>query len=260
MIYQLYSINNFILDLIVILTCYAYVLITIIIPITLKKKEKISSFAARKTVHLLAGLVVLLVPFFSKPIGTLWAILIATSLTIVVYKSEKGSHVKLLDDFYQAIGEEAEEKLQRAYLQGPFHYCVSITLLVTIFAITGFVIDQMYIAISGILIMIISDTLASVVGKKYGKTKINISWTGTTRSLEGSLVFFITALLLSFCSLFLFGFLPGMLNLATVIIDSLIIALIGTIVELLSPSTWDDLTVPLITSLLFFILVNFILI
>jgi len=237
------------------------VIITIIIPITLKKKGKISSFAARKTVHLLAGLVVLLVPFFSKPMGTLWAILIATSLTIIVYKSEKGSKVKLLDDLYQAIGEEAEEKLQRAYLQGPFHYCVSITLLVTIFAITGFIVDQMYIAISGILIMIISDTLASVVGKKYGKRKINISWTGTTRSLEGSLVFFITAFLLSFSSLFVFGYiLTNMLTPMVVIIDSLIIASIGTIVELLSPSTWDDLTVPLVTCLLFFILVNFIMI
>lgn len=240
---------------------------TIIIPITLKKKDKISSFTARKAVHLLAGLVVILVPFFTRPLGTFWAVLIAFSMTIIVYKSEKGSKVKLLEDFYQAIGEEAEEKLKRAYLQGPFHYAVSITLLVSIFAIIqliGFIIpiipwqNQMYVAISGLLILFISDTLASLVGKKYGKIKINLSWTGTVRSLEGSLVFFISAFLLAFFSLFIFGYLASTLTLPAVIIYSIIIAAIGTIVEILSPSTWDDLTVPIITTIIFFIFTNFI--
>ncbi len=255
----MYLTNNFMHDMTVLLICYSYVIATIMIPITLKKKGKVSSFTARKMVHLLAGLVVLLVPFFTFPIGRLWAVLIAMSLTLIVYKSEKGSKVKMLNDLYQSIGEDAEDKLKRAYLQGPFHYCVSITLLVTIFAIVGlWGIDQMYFAISGILIMIISDTLASIVGKKYGKRKITLSWTGTTRSFEGSSVFFITAFFLSFSSLFFFGFLlTSTLTLPAVIIYPMIIAAIGTLIELFSPSTWDDLTVPIITTLLFFVLVTF---
>lgn len=49
---------------------------------------------------------------------------------------------------YNEIGEVAEEKLKRFYLQGPFHYCVSITFLVVIFVIVGFWEDQMYLPIS----------------------------------------------------------------------------------------------------------------
>ena len=173
-------------DLVILAIAYIYVLANILIPVTLKKKDKISKYVARKWVHLLAGLVVYVVPFF---INKWWAVFVAGSLTLVVFFSEKGSKVKLLDDLYEAISEEQEEKLKRKFLQGPFNYCVSITVLVTIFVIIA--PNQMYLPIAGITIMIIADTLASILGKKYGKHDINLSWTGTIRTLEGSLVFFI---------------------------------------------------------------------
>jgi dolichol kinase len=238
-------------DLLLLLFTFIYVFATILIPVQLKKRDIISKFQARKAVHLLAGLAVLTAPYYSWP----WfAVILAGSMTILTLLSSKKSNVKQLKELYDSIGEEAEEKA--GYLQGPFHYCLSITILITIFVI--FAPNQMYFPIAGILLMIISDTLASIIGKKYGKRKIKIPWVKTTRSLEGSLAFFISGFLLCF---FAFSFL-GVSNPITQIhlprevalLYSLITSALATIVELLSPSTWDDLTIPIATVVIVFLL------
>ena len=238
-------------DLLLVLIAYIYVFATILIPVYLKKKEKISKFQARKVVHLFAGLTVLTTPYFGWP---WWAVIIAGSLTILVLMSSKKSKVKQLKDLYDSIGEEAEEKV--GYLQGPFHYCISITVLVLVFVI--FAPKQMYFPIAGILLMIISDTLASVVGKRYGKHKIKIPWIKGIRSIEGSLAFFVSGFILCF---FAFTFL-GVTNpltqthigLVDALVYSLITSLLATFIEISSPSTWDDLTVPILTTIIIFLI------
>jgi len=256
----MYTTADFLYDLMLVGIAYGYVLLMIMIPVFLKKKDLISKFVARKMVHLFAGLVVLIVPFFIMPY---YAIFIALSLTVVVYFSSKDSSVKMLKDLYESIGEEEEEdiksrllKKKRSYLQGPFHYCFSITLLVTIFVI--FAPHQLYFPIAGILIMIISDTLASMVGKRIGKMKIKVPWVRTERTLEGSLTFFVSALILCFLSFYTFGLVSPnsqqQLSFETIIFYSFITAALGTVIELLSPSTWDDLTVPIATTFIIFLL------
>jgi dolichol kinase len=252
-----YNISTLLIDLVVVLIAFIYVGISIIVPLELYKKEKVSKFQARKIVHLFAGLAVLATPFFTwKLFGTI----IAGLLTIVTLLSSKKSKVKKLKELYDTIGEDAEEKLERPYLQGPFHYCLAITLIITIAAI--FFPEQIYFAIAGILIMIVSDTLASLVGTKYGKHFINFSWTKTTRSLEGSLILLLSAYILSFLAFFIFGFLnigstQLSLSIGEVILYSLLTGLVATFIELLSPSTWDDLTIPIFTTLIIFLIVYF---
>ncbi len=248
---------SLITDLIIVLIAYLYILLIIFIPMTLKKRDVISKFTARKLVHLFSGLIVLIVPFLS---WSYFAIIIAGSITIITYFCSSDSKIKPLKELYDTIGEKAEENVgmlrRRSYLQGPFHYSLSITLLITFFVI--FAPNQFYFPIAGILIMIISDTLASMVGKKIGRIKIKLSWTKSERTLEGSLTFFITAFILCLVILSLFGLIITTtqipLTIEQVIIYSLIISALGTLIELISPSTWDDLTVPIGTTLIFFIL------
>ncbi|MBY9019680.1 MAG: hypothetical protein KGD67_01385 [Candidatus Lokiarchaeota archaeon] len=242
---------NVLLDLLILLLTYIYVFATILIPVQLKKRDKITKFQARKAVHLFAGLAVLTTPYYSWP---WWAVILAASITILTLLSSKKSNVKQLKELYDSIGEEAEEKV--GYLQGPFHYALSITLLVTIFVI--FAPDQMYFPISGILLMIISDTLASIIGKNYGKRKINLSWVNTTRSLEGSIAFFISGFVLCFFAFTFLGVSNPItqvhLSLEVALLYSLITSALATIIELVSPSTWDDLTIPIATVLCVFLL------
>jgi dolichol kinase len=240
-------------DLLLLLLTYAYVFACIIIPVQLKQRDKISKFTARKMVHFLAGLSVLSTPFFTYPF---FAIVIAGSLTIVTYFASKESKVKTLKDLYDSIGEEAEEQLKRKFLQGPFNYCLSILILVTIFVI--FAPHQLYFPIAGILIMIIGDTLAAIVGKRWGRIKIKFPWTGP-RTVIGSAAMFISAFLLSLGSFWYFGYFNPLtqtpLTWDIIILYALITAVLATIIELLSPSTWDDLTVPLLSTLIIYLLV-----
>jgi len=238
---------NILLDLLILLLTYIYVFATILIPVQLKKRDKITKFQARKAVHLLAGLAVLSAPFYSWP---WWAVLLAGSMTLLTLLSSKKSSVKQLKDLYDSIGEEAEEKV--GYLQGPFHYCLSITILITIFVI--FAPDQMYFPIAGILLMVISDTLASIIGKKYGKIKIKLPWIKTTRTLEGSIAFFISGFLLCFVAFTFFGVSNPITSLEIALLYSLITSALATIIELASPSTWDDLTIPIATVVCVFLL------
>jgi dolichol kinase len=245
--------TNIFTDLGIVGLTFFYILLTIFIPLILYKKEKITKFAARKSVHMFAGLAVLSSPFYFWPF---WPTIIAGTLTILVYFSSKESKVKQLKDLYDAISEEQEEGLKRAFLQGPFFYCLSITSLVLIFGI--FAKDQFYFPIAGVLIMIVADTLASVIGKRWGKIGISLPWTNSKRTLEGSLTFFITAFLLCFLSFFLFGLLiPSFqepLALPTILMYSLITSAMATIIELISPSTFDDLTVPIGSTLIIYLL------
>ncbi len=244
-----YSLADFSSDLVFIGIAYGYILLTILIPVYLKKKDLISKFLARKIVHLFAGLVVLIVPFFILP---LHAVFVAASLTVAVYFSSRDSSVKQLQELYESIGEEAEESIGR--LQGPFCYSISITVLIAIFVV--FAPTQLYFPICGILIMIVSDTFASVVGKKFGSIRLSLAYTGSQRTLEGSLTFLVSAFLLCFTAFYFFGlFNPisqRVLTIDLVIAYSLATALAGTLIELFSPSTLDDLTVPIVTTMVIF--------
>jgi dolichol kinase len=244
---------NIFTDLGIVGIAYFYILLTIFIPVILYKKEKITKFTARKAIHIFAGLAILTSPFYFWPF---WPTIIAGTLTIFVYFSSKKSKVKQLKDLYEAISEEQEEKLKRAFLQGPFFYCLSITSLVLIFGVLA--PSQFYFPIAGILLMIVADTLASVIGKRWGKIGISLPWTNSKRTLEGSLTFFITAYLLCFLSFYLFGLLiptfQDPLPLQTILIYSLITSAIATIIELISPSTYDDLTVPLGSTIIIYLL------
>ena len=244
--------NQIISDLGIVGITYFYVILTIFIPLILYKKGKISKFSARKAIHLTAGLSILSSPFYHWPF---WPTIIAGTLTLFVYFSSKDSKVKQLKDLYDAISEEQEEGLKRAFLQGPFFYTLSITSLVFIFGLVA--PDNFYFPIAGILIMIISDTLASVIGKRWGKINISLPWTNSKRTVEGSLTFFITAFPLCFLSFFLFGLLIPVqkpLLFITILIYSLITSGSATIIELISPSTYDDLTVPLGSTFIIYLL------
>jgi len=245
--------NGILTDLGIVGFTFFYVILAIFIPLILYKKEKITKFSARKSIHMFAGLAILSSPFYFWPF---WPTIVGVSLTIFVYFSAKESKVKQLKDLYDAISEEQENGLKRAFLQGPFFYCISITLLVLIFAI--FAPDQFYFPIAGVLIMIVADTLASVIGKRWGKISLCLKYTNSKRTLEGSLTFFGTAYLLCFLSFYLFGLLiptfQDPLNLPTILIYSLITSAIATIIELISPSTYDDLTVPIGSTIIIYLL------
>ena len=94
-----------------------------------------------------------------------------------------------------------------------------------------------------------TDPAAASIGRKYGKYHISIPWVGSKRTIEGSLTFFFVALILSLMSFGFFGsILPGnsmVLDMGLIILFSVSLSLISTGLELISPSKYDDLIIPL---------------
>lgn len=95
-----------------------------------------------------------------------------------------------------------------------------------------------------VLIMGYGDGLAALVGAKWGKKKLPIKF--ATKSYLGTLVMALVSFGITLAGLLLYS--P--LGLGVIVAISLLIALVGAIVEALTPFALDNISVPLICALL----------
>jgi len=107
--------------------------------------------------------------------------------------------------------------------------------------------DNNLIFILPILLLGISDPLAGLIGTYYRNRikKITLFNYHLDKTILGSSVFFISTLIISLLTLYFYDY-----ELSKLLFPSILIALVTTITELLSPYGTDNLTVPLITVLL----------
>ncbi|MHA1897452.1 MAG: diacylglycerol/polyprenol kinase family protein [Promethearchaeota archaeon] len=229
-------------DIILLIIGFSYTLSIMLICLILKSKGKITGHTARKIIHLLAGFSVFIFPFLNNPF---LALIVSIIFLIMTRISKPETPV------FELMAEKDERQV--GYLAGPFSYALSINILVFIF---GFIPQYFYFAASSILVMMISDTFAAFIGRKYGKHEVHLKYTGTVRTLEGSLGLFVSAFILSFFVFLFFGVLypykTNAMSLSWATFLSFLTALNSTIIELISPSNLDDLTVPITGALITF--------
>jgi len=120
---------------------------------------------------------------------------------------------------------------------GTVYYAISLLIL----AFLSFSYKVPYLGGIGILVMGYGDGFAALVGSKYGKHSFKKF--GLSKSLEGSITVFVFALLIS-------GIFFGIYSPSLWLLKALIIALSATIIELLSPNGFDNLSLPLLVSLI----------
>ena len=235
-------------DFILLACAFLYVAIIIGISIILKKTDIITSHAARKIVHLFAGFAVFIVPFLK--FSPFLALII--SVSVLIFTRFAGPK-NIGKPVFEAIAEKDEH--EKGYLSGPFSYALAINILVFIFSFPS-AVRYFYFPASSIMVMMISDTAAAWIGRKWGKHKIDLKYTKTVRTVEGSLTMFITAFILSFFGFSFFGhWFPNSvqeMEYYWIAVLSLLLAVNSTVVEIFSPSNIDDLTVPITGCLLTF--------
>lgn len=117
---------------------------------------------------------------------------------------------------------------------GLVFYAVSYTFLALFFA------SRPYVIAAGILPMAYGDSVASIVGEKYGRRKYKLI---ADKSLEGSIVMFFASLLSFTGSLFFFSLLYSF-PVFEKIFPAFAVATMTTLVESASPLGFDNLTVP----------------
>ena len=118
---------------------------------------------------------------------------------------------------------------------GEFMFPVAVGISALIF-LTAFVQAFQY----GILILTFSDPAAGIIGSRYGKHKISLL--GDNKSAEGSLAFFVTALISTI-------FFIGVSDIE--IYKIILITLVLTITELISIRGFDNLSLPIVSGSLF---------
>jgi dolichol kinase len=138
---------------------------------------------------------------------------------------------------------------------GTVYFALSITLLFLVFWRTNSPDDKGYIAAAGTMAMTWGDSMAAIIGKRFGRHRYHVA--GGTRSWEGSAAMFVAAAISMFLTLVL---VPGSalgpltLPLATgvALAAALTGALVAAVAEAFSPAGMDNLSVPLLAGAVVF--------
>ncbi|RAM52655.1 MAG: phosphatidate cytidylyltransferase [Hapalosiphonaceae cyanobacterium JJU2] len=189
---------------------------------------KPDSEIVRKIVHIGTGNVILLAWWLKIPaIAGITASVLASAVTLLSYR------FPILPGI-NSVG-------RRSF--GTFFYSMSIGVLVAWF----WYLQQPYYAALGILTMAWGDGLAAIIGQRFGKHKYQLF--GGQKSWEGSLTMASVSFII--CSLILLS-VQG--NSWQVWIISVVVALVSTGLETISFAGVDNLTVPLGSAALAFVL------
>jgi phytol kinase len=127
---------------------------------------------------------------------------------------------------------------------GTVYFPISFTVIICLFW------ERPNLLVASLMPMTWGDALAAILGRRYGRRKYSVL--GFTRSVEGSLAMFFFSWLSTFSALLL---LPP-LSWQTSLLYSLSGAVFATLVEALSPWHIDNLTVPLFSAALLYLIAN----
>jgi phytol kinase len=234
-------------DLVVLAIAYFWVIAVLVIGEGLRRWRNYPSAMTRKFIHLGAGFSVFTVPFYTHS----WAaIIVAVSFLFLIFLASPKSPIKSLRNMFEVMARD--EDYLSGHIWGPFLYAVSITILVSIFTLIPALTPFYPLPAMALTAMYLGDGVAPLVGAKFGNHwyKVNKS----VRSLEGSFSVFIASLIGAWiCWLFLdvygMGGVP-VFNIIQVATLSLICANSAMLLEGICPAGWDNLSVPLLTSLI----------
>lgn len=210
-----------------------YVLVILIIGISelLRKRLNLGAYTTRRAIHLLAGDIILLIPFFSSVI---YPLLIPIGLGLMITLSfalRKGSFMT------QTMVDEKRYSKLHAY--GPVFYIISIGILLLALW------SQKPIVMAATMVMAWGDGAASAITPSLKKRHV---YPISDKSLEGSSMMFVFAFLgalLSYLVAMWTGIIPA--NLSSIILLSVIGAFVGTVAEALTLGpirAFDNFTVP----------------
>lgn len=195
----------------------------LVIFLTSKLFEKKGKEVTRKYIHImLSNIWFISMVFFDNYII---AAILPMLFVIINSLSYKFNLIKIM---------EREDKKEGI---GTVYYAISLTVL----SLVTFYINKPILALPGILIMGYGDGLAAVIGQKVKSKSFNIL--GSTKSIAGSATMLIVSLIIS---ILIFSF----IGIEYLILKAFLIAIIATILEAISVKGLDNITVPLIITVI----------
>ena len=215
-------------DIIALIVVYVYVIaIFIIAEKVLKSRPEFS----RKFLHIMVGNMIFAMPFFSNP----WVMIIGLTLpaSIGTFLLTEYSPIKIENSMTES-----------GHALGLFFYSAIWTILLIVFG------SYIWIVALAIVPLVYGDGFAALIGIKFGKVKFSVF--GSTKSIEGSLSMFVVTAVMSVFVWMVFtsiGYSMPEFN----IVNIMLISAVATICEALSYGGIDNLTVPALTSILYYL-------
>ncbi len=214
-------------DWLALIISYVYVFAVIGVGEGLRKWRGYSTEFTRKLIHISVGLWA----FGTVLLFQHWYFAIIPPLSFVAL-----NYISYRREIFKAV--ETGEKGNLGTVYFPISFAVILYLLWT----------RPNLLVASLMPMTWGDALAAVLGRLYGQRKYSVL--GSTRSVEGSLAMFFFSWLSTFLALWL---LPP-LGWQTSLLYSLAVAVFATLVEALSPWHMDNLTVPLLSAALLYLI------
>lgn len=179
----------------------------------------------RKSIHLCSLSIPIIYYFISREKALI--LLVPVTLAFLAIDLLRHFHPPTAKIFYESFGwmlrsHEHDERKKR--LSGATHVLISATLCVLIF--------PKLITITSFSILIISDSAAALVGRRFGKRKF------LKKSFEGSAAFFFTALIVIAAT-------PKVSSQAGEYVIAVIAAAAATVIEAMSVGIDDNLSIPI---------------
>ncbi len=214
-------------DIVGVIIVYLYV--AFILFLTEKIVSKKYTLMGRKVLHIMVGNIAFILPIFQT--REMMAFVAAGPFILFTFLMSPYSPLKKIRDKLSKSGHGL----------GLVYYAIAWTTLAYVF------FDYKEVIAIGILAMSYGDGFASIIGLKFGEHKYKIL--GDIKSIEGSIAMFIFTFLLIVFGLFYYN-----IDLNLVLFGYIIlIALFSTIIEGFTPKGIDNLSVPFLTSILYWI-------
>jgi len=234
------SYSEIFVNSVLLIACYAYVLLVILVSGKMNSVFHISRKSSRKFLHAMIGNLPLVIPFFSYNSYPLnFPFLVAAPFILVTFLASPYSPSKRVYEKMKSLSDITEEGHQL----GLVFYAVSYTLLALFFS------AKPYVVAAGVLPMAYGDASAALIGEKYGKRRYRIF---AEKSLEGSITMFLASFVSFAVSLLFFSAFYSFP--VSVMLAALGVAFVAAIAEGLSPLGFDNITVPILSALTFLIL------
>ena len=224
-------------DILALIVVYIYVaIIFVIAEMVLKTRPEVS----RKFLHIMVGNMIFAMPFFSDPWVMVW--FLTLPITIGLFFLTEYSPIKIKNSVTES-----------GHALGLFFYAGIWTILIAIFTMIAPANDpKFYIWIVALAIvpMVYGDGFAALIGQKFGKLKYTVF--GSQKSIEGSLTMFVITTVMSVFVWMVFASI-GCTMPEFNIVYVIVISAVATVCEALSYGGIDNLTVPAVTSILYFL-------
>ncbi len=225
---------------VLIIFCYLY--IVAIIVISVKIDRRFPKNLKRKFLHIMIGNFVYIIPFFTfTTFPANFPFFVASPFILLTLLASPYSPINLKNKISGLT-----DITTGGHQVGLVLYAISYTILAFFFA------SKPYVIIAGILPMAFGDAAASLVGQKMGRHQFNIF---SKKSIEGTIAMFTITLVSVMLSLLFFSYLCPF-STFTLLLASLGVAVSATILEALTPKGLDNLVVPLISALVFLLLIG----